>query len=179
MVIWHLPVLGHDHAAIVKHEPTTIEPRRDNGVIFLPDVVAQDDDPKIVSGNSCFLQGNELCDRVIFALRHLSRVWPETNTRRPGLRMHAASSVARSALHKSDRSQLARAKLKLLCCCSTVGSYQGNQADRCRYVCRGLHRNDEVHELKPARNFTASHHASEKRCDRRRGCDRRRAGPLG
>ena len=68
MVVWHLPVLGHDHAAVVKHEPTTIEPRSDNGVIFLPDVVAQDDDPKVVSGNSCFLQGNELCDRVIFAV---------------------------------------------------------------------------------------------------------------
>ena len=68
MVIWHLPVLGHDHAAIVKHEPATVEPRRDNGVIFFPNVVAQDDDPKIVSGNSCFLQGNELCDRVIFAV---------------------------------------------------------------------------------------------------------------
>ena len=68
MVISHLPVFGHDHVAIVKHEPASVEPRRDNGVIFFPNVVAQDNDPKVASGNSSFLQSNELCDRVVFAV---------------------------------------------------------------------------------------------------------------
>jgi hypothetical protein len=39
---------------------------RDHGVGFFPDVVPQDDDPKIVSGNPCFLKSNEFRDRVIF-----------------------------------------------------------------------------------------------------------------
>ncbi len=41
----HLPVLDHDHVAIVQHQPIPIEPCRDNGVVFFPNVVPQDDDP--------------------------------------------------------------------------------------------------------------------------------------
>ena len=34
MVIPHFPVLDHEHVAIIQHEPTSIEPCPDNGVIF-------------------------------------------------------------------------------------------------------------------------------------------------
>jgi hypothetical protein len=68
VVTSHLLVVDHDHVAIVEHEPVSIEPGRHYGVVFLPDIVLQDDDPKVISGNSRLLQGNELCDRVIFAV---------------------------------------------------------------------------------------------------------------
>jgi len=68
VVIPHLLVLDHEHVAIVQHEPTSIEPRCDNGVVFFPDVVAQDDNPEIISGNAGLLQSNKLCDRVILAV---------------------------------------------------------------------------------------------------------------
>jgi len=42
VVIPNLPILDHEHVAIVQHEPTSIEPCRDNGVILFPDVVLQD-----------------------------------------------------------------------------------------------------------------------------------------
>jgi BarA-like signal transduction histidine kinase len=64
----HLLVLDHGHVEIVEHEPVSIEPGSHYGVVFLPDVVLQDDDPKIISGNSRLLQSNDLCDRVIFAV---------------------------------------------------------------------------------------------------------------
>jgi hypothetical protein len=37
-------------------------------VVFLPHVVPQDDDPQVIGGNAHLLQGNKLCDRVIFAV---------------------------------------------------------------------------------------------------------------
>jgi hypothetical protein len=46
----------------------SIEPCRDNGVVLFPDVVPQDNDPKVISGNPCLLERNEFCDRVIFAV---------------------------------------------------------------------------------------------------------------
>ena len=64
----HLLVLDHDHVEIVEHEPASIEPGRYYGMVFLPDVVLQDDDPKVISRNPCLLQSNELCDSVIFAV---------------------------------------------------------------------------------------------------------------
>lgn len=42
VIIRHLLVPEHDHAAIVQHEPLSIEPCRDNGVILFSDVVLQD-----------------------------------------------------------------------------------------------------------------------------------------
>src|SRR5258705_737142 len=68
VVIPHVMVLDHGHAAIVQHEPGSIEPGRNNRVIFFPDVVPQDDNPKVIRGNSRLLQSNELCNRVIFAV---------------------------------------------------------------------------------------------------------------
>jgi hypothetical protein len=64
----HVMVLDHDHVAIVQHQPIPVEPCRDNGVVFFPAVVPQDDNAKIISGNPCLLQGNVLCDRVVFAV---------------------------------------------------------------------------------------------------------------
>src|SRR5258708_13311112 len=68
VVIPHVMVLDHGHAAIVQHEPGSIEPGRNNRVIFFPDVVPQDDNPKVIRGNSLLLQSNELSNRVIFAV---------------------------------------------------------------------------------------------------------------
>src|SRR3982074_726630 len=68
VVFSHLLILDHGHGAIVQHEPISIEPCRDNRVVFFPDVVPQDDDSKIISGNPRLLQSNELCNRVIFAV---------------------------------------------------------------------------------------------------------------
>ncbi len=68
MVIPQVMILDHGHVAIVQHEPGSIEPGRDNGVIFFADVVPQDDNPKVIRGNSRLLQSNELCNRVIFAV---------------------------------------------------------------------------------------------------------------
>jgi hypothetical protein len=64
----HLLVLEHDHAAIVQHEPLSIEPRRDNSVVLFTDVVPQDNDPKVISGNTRLLESNKLCDCVVFAI---------------------------------------------------------------------------------------------------------------
>jgi hypothetical protein len=41
----HLLIRDHDHVAIVQHQPISVEPCRDNGVIFVPDIVPQDDTP--------------------------------------------------------------------------------------------------------------------------------------
>ena len=68
MVLSHLLVLDHDHVAIVQHKPVSIEPCGNNSVVLFPNVVSQDDDPKVVSGNSRLLQSNELRDRVVFAV---------------------------------------------------------------------------------------------------------------
>src|SRR6266849_1440588 len=68
VVIPHVMILDHGHVAIVQHQPGSIEPGRDNGVIFFPDVVPHDDNPKVVRGNPRLLQSNELCNRVIFAV---------------------------------------------------------------------------------------------------------------
>ena len=38
VVIPQMMVVDHGHVAIVQHQPGSIEPGRDNGVIFLPDV---------------------------------------------------------------------------------------------------------------------------------------------
>ena len=64
----HVMVLDHGHVAIVQREPIPVEPYRDNGVVFFPEVVPQDDNAKVIRGNPCLLQGNELCDGVIFAV---------------------------------------------------------------------------------------------------------------
>ena len=61
-------VLDQDHVAIVQREPMAVQPCRDNGVIFFPVVVPQDHNAKVISGNACLLESNELCDRVIFAV---------------------------------------------------------------------------------------------------------------
>jgi hypothetical protein len=45
--------LSHDHVQVVQDEPLSIEPCRDNGVVLFPDVVPQDNDPKVISGNPC------------------------------------------------------------------------------------------------------------------------------
>src|SRR5258708_15099233 len=68
MGIPNLLIPDHGHAEIVQHEPVSVEPRRHNGVVFFPDVVPQDDDPKVIGGNPGALQRNEFCDRVIFAI---------------------------------------------------------------------------------------------------------------
>src|SRR5260370_33018122 len=68
MGIPNLLIPDHGHAEIVQHQPISIEPRRDNGVVFFPDVVPQDDDPKVIGGNPGALQRDEFCDRVIFAI---------------------------------------------------------------------------------------------------------------
>jgi hypothetical protein len=68
VIIPHLLVLGHDHVQIVQHEPVSIEPCRDDGVVLFPDVVPQDDDPEVIGGNPGLLESNEFCDRVIFAI---------------------------------------------------------------------------------------------------------------
>src|SRR5260370_34946406 len=67
-VTQHVMVLDQDHVAIVQREPMAVEPCRDNGVIFFPVVVPQDHNAKVISGNACLLESNELCDRVIFAV---------------------------------------------------------------------------------------------------------------
>ena len=41
-------VLDQDHVAIVQREPMAVEPCRDNGVVFFPEVVPQDDNAKVV-----------------------------------------------------------------------------------------------------------------------------------
>ena len=64
----HSLILDHHHVAIVQHQPMAIEPCGDNGVVFFPEVVPQDDNAKVIRGNPCLLQGNELCDRVILAV---------------------------------------------------------------------------------------------------------------
>jgi hypothetical protein len=70
--------------AIVQREPMAVEPCRDNGVIFFPVVVPQDHNAKVISGNACPLESNELCDRVIFAVpRRLWRMSPTADSRRP------------------------------------------------------------------------------------------------
>ena len=61
-------VLDHSHVEIVQHEPISIESCRDNGMVFFPDVVPQDYDPKVIGGNPDVLQSNEFRDRVIFAI---------------------------------------------------------------------------------------------------------------
>jgi hypothetical protein len=53
VIIPHLLVLSHDHVQVVQDEPLSIEPCRDNGVVLFPDVVPQDNDPKVISGNPC------------------------------------------------------------------------------------------------------------------------------
>ena len=68
VVLSHLLVPDHDHVAIVQHKPVSIEPCRNNGVELFPNVVSQDDDPKVISGNSRLLQSNELRDRIVFAV---------------------------------------------------------------------------------------------------------------
>ena len=68
MVSPHPPVLDHDHVEIVEHEPVSIEASRHHGVVFVPDVILQDDDPKVIRGNPRFLQSNELSDGVVFAV---------------------------------------------------------------------------------------------------------------
>src|SRR5258708_12676997 len=68
MGIPNLLIPDHGHAEIVQHEPVSVEPRRHNGVVFFPDVVPQDNDPKVIGGNPGALQRNEFCDRVIFAI---------------------------------------------------------------------------------------------------------------
>ena len=52
----------------VQDEPIPVEPRRHNGVVLFPYIVPQDDDPKVIRGNSGFLKGNKFSDRVIFAI---------------------------------------------------------------------------------------------------------------
>ena len=64
----YVMVLDHGHVAIVQREPIPVEPCRDNGVVFFPEVVPQDDNAKVIRGNPRLLQGNEFCDRVIFAV---------------------------------------------------------------------------------------------------------------
>ena len=64
----HIMVLDHGHVAIVEREPIPVEPCRDNGVILFPAVVSQDHNAKVIRRNPCLLEGNELCDRVIFAV---------------------------------------------------------------------------------------------------------------
>ena len=64
----HLLVLDHDHVSVVQHQPISVEPGRDDGVIFFPSVVPQDDDAKVIGGNPRLLEGNELCDCVVFAV---------------------------------------------------------------------------------------------------------------
>src|SRR5258708_2176632 len=64
----HVMVLDQGHVAIVQREPMALEPCGDNGVVFFPVVVPQDHNAKVIGGNTCLLQGNELCDRVIFAV---------------------------------------------------------------------------------------------------------------
>ncbi len=61
-------VLDQDHVAIVQREPMAVEPCGDNRVVFIPEVVPQDDNAKVIRRNPCLLEGNELCDRVIFAI---------------------------------------------------------------------------------------------------------------
>ena len=61
-------VLDQDHVAIVQHQPMAVEPCGDNGVVFFPVVVPQDHNAKVIRGNPCLLEGNELCDRVVFAV---------------------------------------------------------------------------------------------------------------
>ena len=56
-------VLDQDHVAIVQREPMAIEPCGDNRVVFIPEVVPQDDNAKVIRRNPCLLQGNEFCDR--------------------------------------------------------------------------------------------------------------------
>ena len=64
----HVMVLDHDHVAVVQHQPIAAEPCGDNGMVFFPEVVPQDHNAKVIGGNTCLLQSNELCDRVIFAV---------------------------------------------------------------------------------------------------------------
>ena len=64
----HVMVLDQDHVAIVQRQPMAIEPCCDNGVIFFPVVVPQDHNAKVIGGNACLLESDELCDRVIFAV---------------------------------------------------------------------------------------------------------------
>src|SRR5258707_9767781 len=64
----HVMVLDHGHVAIVQREPIPVEPCRDNGAVFFPAVVPQHDNAKVIRGNPRLLQGNEFCDRVIFAV---------------------------------------------------------------------------------------------------------------
>src|SRR6267154_6426766 len=52
-VTTHSLILDHHHVAIVQHQPISIEPCRDNGVILFPEVVAQDDEAKVIGGNPC------------------------------------------------------------------------------------------------------------------------------
>ena len=68
VVALHLAVLDHQHVTTIQHEPTSIEPCRDNGVVFFPAVVPQDDNPKVISGNARLLQSKKFCNRVIFAV---------------------------------------------------------------------------------------------------------------
>ena len=64
----HVMVLDQDHVAIVQREPMAIEPCGDNRVVFIPEVVPQDDNAKVIRRNPCLLEGNEFCDRVILAV---------------------------------------------------------------------------------------------------------------
>jgi hypothetical protein len=64
----HSLILDHHHMAVVQHQPISVEPGRDHSVILFPKVVPHDEDAKVVGGNPCLLESNELCDRVIFAV---------------------------------------------------------------------------------------------------------------
>src|SRR5258708_16707228 len=68
MGIPNLLIPDHGHAEIVQHQPISIEPRRDNGVVFFPDVVPQDDDPKVIGGTPAALHPPHFCDPLISAL---------------------------------------------------------------------------------------------------------------
>src|SRR5260370_42491472 len=81
MGIPNLLIPDHGHAEIVQHQPISIEPRRDNGAVFFPDVVPQDNDPKVIGGNRGALKRDECCHRVMFKSPETSCVRSQLPTR--------------------------------------------------------------------------------------------------
>ena len=47
----HVMVLDQHHVAIVQREPMAVEPCGDNRVVFIPEVVPQDDNAKVIRRN--------------------------------------------------------------------------------------------------------------------------------
>ena len=72
VIVKYRLILDHDHVQIVQQEPLSVETRRYNGMVLVPDFPPQDDDAKVIWRNSGFLESNKFRYRVIFAVSSFS-----------------------------------------------------------------------------------------------------------